>query len=213
MAYLVDLGRLEEFVKSTCSGDPAHDWWHVVRVRKLSALLARDMHCDHELVDLIALLHDTWDWKLDNAPSNRERATKLLRELGFTEERIRLIVAMVDTIGYKGSEVPDPESPVEVDVVRDADRLDAMGAIGIARAFAYGGSRARPIHDPDTPPIRHRTPEEYRKTGTTTINHFYEKLLLLRARMRTKRGKELARGRHQFMIMFLEEFFAEWDAP
>lgn len=212
MAHLTDLARLEEFVRTACSVDPAHDWWHVVRVRKLSATISYDMPCDRELVDLVALLHDAWDWKLGNVSTMKMKALTLLKELGFTDEKVGLIAGMVDMIGFNGSEVQDPESPVEVDIVRDADRLDAMGAIGIARAFSYGGKSGRPIYDPLTPPVHHRTREDYRKSTSSTINHFYEKLLLLGGRMRTKKGRELAQRRHEFMVMFLEEFFAEWSA-
>jgi uncharacterized protein len=165
------------------------------------------------IVELAALLHDIADWKLNDGDSSvgPKMAKEWLDSQGLeppmTEHACRIIAG----ISFKGAKVKQPALSLEGQVVQDADRLDAMGAIGIARAFAYGGSKGRTIYDPAAKPAEHRTAKEFLKNNSTTINHFYEKLLLLKDRMNTPAGKQIAEERHRFMKEFLRQFYEEWS--
>jgi uncharacterized protein len=165
------------------------------------------------IVELAALLHDIADWKSHGGDSTigPEMARVWLNSLGVEPTVIERVCRIVANISFKGAGVAQPELSLEGKVVQDADRLDALGAIGIARAFAYGGAKGRMIHDPEVQPTEHRTAEAYLKGGGTTINHFYEKLLLLKDRMNTATGKALAEKRHRFMEDYLRRFFEEWE--
>ncbi|PSN82818.1 hypothetical protein B9Q13_03915 [Candidatus Marsarchaeota G2 archaeon ECH_B_SAG-G16] len=204
--------EIEKFVRSLSDEEPsAHDWWHTQRVRRLSLEIAKTEVCDIRKVEIIALLHDVWDWKVPNNQAKKRMALELLQKLGLKKEEIDEIVCAVEAVSFKGALVEDVPTTKEGEIVRDADRLDAMGAIGIARAFSYGGKAGRPIHTPEIPPKLHSSFEEYAHSSSSTVNHFYEKLLHLKQRMKTKRAKELAEARHEFMLKFLERFFLEWE--
>lgn len=174
--------------------------------------IARDEKADAFMVEIAALLHENGDWKSGHDESEAMGQIEArLASLGVDQLVIDRVVEIIVGIPYRGSSVPDPSMGREGQCVRDADRLDAIGAIGIARTFAYGGSTGRPIYDPDVPPVRNVTEVEYRSRQGTTANHFSEKLLLLRERMETKLGRALADHRHQVMVQFLEELKKEWN--
>lgn len=201
-------------VRSLCLGEGSgHDWWHIHRVRQLGLRLAQEEGADPYIVELAILLHDVADWKFrggDETAGSRE-ATLWLRGLGAEDAVVRHVAEIIAGLSYKGAGVPTPMSTIEGMVVQDADRLDAIGAIGIARAFAYGGHRGRELHSPDVPPEPHGSFDSYKKSTGPTINHFYEKLLLLKDRMNTKGARRIAIERHRTMELFLERFFKEWD--
>lgn len=209
----------EAFVRERLQGDASgHDWFHTDRVRRLALRLAREEEAagatlDHRVVELAALLHDLDDWKFaggDEAAAPRA-ATAWLSGHGVDTKTISHVAEIVGTLSFKGAGVPTPMRTIEGAVVQDADRLDAIGAIGIARTFAYGGFRGIPMHDPDVFPELHETFAIYKASVGTTINHFPEKLLLLRDRMNTAAARRLAARRHVVMESFLTQFLAEWD--
>jgi uncharacterized protein len=189
-----------------------HDWWHTDRVRRTALRLAAEEGADPLVVELAALLHDVGDWKL--AGGDIHAAPRLARDWlesqGADAAVVDHVAEIVATLSFKGAGVPTPMRTVEGAVVQDADRLDAIGAIGVARAFAYGGSRGRPLHDPDAAPRLHASFEEYRRSAGGTLNHFHEKLLLLRDRMNTPTARAIAEERHRFMEEFVARFVAEW---
>lgn len=201
-------------VKQKLQGEGSgHDWWHIYRVWQVSKLIGRGEKADATIVELAALLHDIADWKFHNGDESvgPRIAREMLTAHSVPENIIDDVCEIIATISFKGASVKTPMRTLEGRVVRDADRLDALGAIGIARAFAYGGHKGRPLHDPNIKPTMHRTKKAYMSHSQgTTINHFYEKLLLLKNRMNTKSGKRLARGRHQFIKRYLKQFFNEW---
>lgn len=190
-----------------------HDWWHVERVRRLALRIAKEEGANLVIVELGALLHDVADHKFhdgdETAGPNASR--EWLCRYGVDPEIVEAVVGIVQQVSFKGAGVPDRVSSLEGKVVQDADRLDALGAIGIARTFAYGGFRKQTLWDPDVPPVLHASFDAYKKSSSPTINHFYEKLLLLKDRMHTRTGKRLAEARHALMERFLEAFFAEWN--
>ncbi len=202
--------EVEEKLKDQESG---HDWWHVLRVWNNAKLIARDEEVNLFIVELGALLHDIADWKFHDGDESvgPHVARELLKKHGVNEEVIAHVCNIVATISYKGAGVVTPMKTKEGEVVQDADRLDALGAIGIARTFTYGGHKNRPLYDPSIPPMLHQDKEAYKKNVGPTINHFYEKLLLLKDRMNTQTGKHLAQNRHVFMEKYLEQFFDEWN--
>jgi uncharacterized protein len=190
-----------------------HDWWHVYRVWKTAVTIGQAEQVDLFVVALAALLHDVADWKFrdgDDAAGGRA-AREWLARLGIEDPVILHVCRIITDLSFKGAGVSTPMESREGMVVQDADRLDALGAIGIARAFAYGGHRGQQIHDPELPPKQHATFEEYKRSTSTSINHFYEKLLLLKGRMNTDMGKTIAEERHAFLVQFLERFFHEWE--
>lgn len=202
------------FVKRTlANAEGGHDWWHIYRVWKLSQRIARDENADLFVVELGALLHDIADSKFHNG--NEEvgprRAREFLDTLNVDTGIIRHVELIVANISFKGGNHIQLFKSKELDVVQDADRLDAMGAIGIARTFNYGGHKNRAIYDPEVKPNLNMTKEEYKNSTAPTLNHFYEKLLLLKDKMNTDSGKKLAEKRHRFMEQYLEEFFREWS--
>lgn len=191
-----------------------HDWHHIERVWKLARRIAAAEGADREIVELAALVHDIADWKFhdgDDSVGPRE-AAKLLRAEGAADDVIAAVVDIVATISYKGAGVATAMRTLEGRCVQDADRLDALGAIGIARCFAYGGHAGRLLYDPAVPPVLHATAEAYKAARGTSLNHFYEKLLLLKERMNTPAGKVLAEERHRYMEGFIAQFLAEWQA-
>jgi uncharacterized protein len=207
------LRRAEAFARERMHGDGSgHDWWHVDRVRNTALRLAAAEGADAYVVELAALLHDVWDHKLhggDSTVAPREVRAWLL-DAGAAAEVAEHVAEIVRDLSFKGAGVATPMRTLEGAVVQDADRLDAMGAVGIGRAFAFGGSRGRPMHDPDAAPAQHPSFEAYSSAEGTTLNHFPEKLLLLRDRMNTAAGRRTAEERHRFMEAFLERFVAEW---
>jgi uncharacterized protein len=202
----------EDFVRASMGADTAgHDHWHAFRVRDLALRLARAEGADSEVVEIAALLHDVGDEKVSGDPAGPGKAARAyLESCSVDSWMIEHICAIVDVVSYHGSGVADAPTDLEGRCVRDADRLDAMGAIGIARAFAYGGHLGRPIHDPDQAPVEADSLAAYRAGGRTTINHFDEKLLRLAARMGTDSGRAMAVERQAVMREFLERFAAEW---
>jgi len=204
----------QTYVRETLQSDSSgHDWWHIHRVRNLALRLAQAEEADVFVSELGALLHDIADWKFHHGDTEigAQRAAQWLRSLDVPEEITLQVSAIVSSISFKGAGVkPEPLS-LEGAVVQDADRLDAIGAVGIARTFAYGGHFNRTMHDPSINPTEHQTFEQYKNNEGTTINHFYEKLLLLKARLNTASAKQIAQHRHDYMENFLTEFFAEWQ--
>jgi uncharacterized protein len=192
-----------------------HDWAHIRRVWHVARALAQQTpQADPLVTELGALLHDVADWKFHNGDEEAgPRAARQWLESQQAEEAvIQRVEAIIREISFKGLGVATPMSTVEGELVQDADRLDAIGAIGVARAFAYGGHKGRPLHDPAVPPIQHDSFESYKQNTAPTINHFYEKLLHLRERLNTPAARRVAEERHQFMERFLEQFLREWDS-
>jgi uncharacterized protein len=190
-----------------------HDWWHVYRVWSMAKRIAKEESANSFIVELAALLHDIGDWKFHHGDDTvgPRMARRILSKQGVPEEIIEHVCEIISTMPFKGARVKAKIKTLEGKVVQDADRLDAVGAIGIARAFAYGGSKNRPIYNPNQKPVLHRTKEEYLRSESSTINHFYEKLLLLKARMNTRTAKRIAKERHKFMEKYLRRFFGEWN--
>ena len=203
-----------EFVKNELSGiEAGHDWEHVKRVWKLAKHIAETEKVDVFVVELGALLHDIADSKFHGGSEDigPEKAANFLSSLYVDEVVIDQVVKIIKNISYKGgNHVQEFKSP-ELDVIQDADRLDAMGAIGIARTFNFGGYKNRPLYDPEIKPDLNMDKETYKQRLSPTINHFYEKLFLLKDRMNTAEGKRLAQDRHSFMVEFVDRFFEEWD--
>jgi len=208
------LQRTEQFVRDYFGKDSSgHDWWHIHRVRQNALHLAEKEGADPFTVEMAALLHDIGDYKLRSATDAdaRTQIASFLSSIDVESETSESIIAIVEGVSYKGAKVATNPTSLEGKVVQDADRLDAIGAIGVARTFAYGGHKGNPMHDPTETHQEHASFEEYQKGGNTTINHFYEKLLLLKDRMQTTTGKALAEERHAYMQQFLQQFYAEWE--
>jgi len=212
MSYLVE--RIQIEVKKRFSGEgTGHDWHHIDRVRNLALKMAVEEGAEPMTVELAALLHDIADHKFHDhdLTIGPELAKRMILDAGGEVKLAATIAEIVSETSYKGAGVATPVSSVESAVVQDADRLDAMGAIGIARAFAYGGSKHRLLHDPDRKPVLHEEFEAYARDEGTTLNHFHEKLLLLKDRMQTASGKRMAERRHSYMVGFIDEFLTEWE--
>ena len=209
------LEETEAFVRGKMEGEgTGHDWWHVHRVRRMALRLAREEGTDPFVVELAALLHDVADHKFHNGDETAgpRAAREWLRGLGVEPGVVEHVATVIAELSFKGAGVATPMSTAEGRVVQDADRLDAIGAIGIARTFAYGGSRGRPLHDPEATPEAHDSFEAYKASRGPTVSHFHEKLLLLRDRMNTPAARRVAEERHRFMEEFLERFHREWEA-
>jgi len=203
-----------EFVKEKLEGAEAgHDWFHIERVWKLSKKIAKHEECNQEVVELSALLHDIADPKFHNG--DETLALKISR--GFLEGQnapedvIEQVLFVIKNISFKNRGEAPKDLPVELKIVQDADRIDAIGAIGIGRTFNFGGFKNNPMYHPDIQPSLNMSKEEYKKSNGTTINHFYEKLLLLKDLMNTDAGKKIAEERHDFMLRFLDQFYKEWN--
>jgi len=203
--------QTHQFVKQFHAHDTTgHDWWHVERVTRTAKKLAVEEKANLYLVEMAALLHDIDDWKLGDNKNNKTEA--FLLQLGIPEEDKQSILHIIEQVSFKGAEVATPTTTIESMCVQDADRLDAIGAIGIARAFTYGGSKNRSLYEPNIAPTLHHSFEEYKTNHSHTINHFYEKLLLLKERINTPTAKAIAEERHAFMEKFLTQFYREWNA-
>jgi uncharacterized protein len=204
----------EAHVRGLMAGDSSgHDWFHIDRVRRTALAIGREEGADLTVVELAALLHDVADWKF--AGGDHTAGPRAAREWLVSRKvdapLIDHVCQIIASLSFKGAGVPTPMATLEGHVVQDADRLDALGAIGIARTFAYGGHKGQAMHDPEIAPQMHASFDAYKQGGGTTINHFYEKLLLLAARMNTLTGQRLAAARQHYMKRFLEQFLAEWD--
>jgi uncharacterized protein len=211
--------KTKEFVKEKLGSDSSgHDYWHAIRVYKTAKTIAKEEKktypdIDLFLIDISALLHDIADWKYTDGDENEgpRVAGEWLRNNNVDESTIENVSDIIKKISFKGAKVKNQMVLYEGKIVQDADRLDAIGAIGIARTFAYGGSKGRQMYDPDIKPQLHDSSKKYMTNSSPTINHFYEKLLLLKGMMNTKTAKEMAEVRHNFMLLFLDEFYREWD--
>jgi uncharacterized protein len=202
------------FVKETLkNAEGGHDWWHIYRVWQLAKHIAATEKADVFVVELGALLHDIADAKFHDGDESvgPQLAQNFLRSQGVDTQIIEHVVNIINNISFGGGNQTQHFSSPELDIVQDADRLDALGAIGIARTFNYGGFKNREMYNPEIAPSLNMTKEEYRNSTAPTINHFYEKLLLLKDRMNTETGKRMAEKRHQYMKEYLSEFYAEWE--
>ncbi|WP_366185656.1 HD domain-containing protein [Flavobacterium ovatum] len=206
------------FVKrKLVNAEGGHDWFHIERVYKNALLIAQEEDCDLTVVKLGALLHDIADSKFHPDSSGGDEtigpktARLFLENQNVEESTIQQVINIIENISFKGGNFENCFNSTELEVVQDADRLDAIGAIGIARAFNYGGFKNRAMFDPNIDPNMNMTKEEYKKSTAPTINHFYEKLLLLKDTMNTESGKKIAFQRHQYMQGFLSQFYAEWE--
>jgi len=202
------------FVRKEQEGESSgHDWWHTYRVWKLAEQISKSESADSFIVQLAALLHDIADHKFNNGDlkAGRSIITDHLSTLGINQDSIEFINDIVENISFKGANVEESALSIEGKIVQDADRLDAIGAVGIARAFAYGGFSNRVIYNPDIKPEIHSDFQSYRSNTAPSINHFYEKLLLLKDRMHTTSAKKIAEERHRFMEQYLNQFFNEWE--
>ncbi|MES2779591.1 MAG: HD domain-containing protein [Bacteroidota bacterium] len=190
-----------------------HDWFHIERVWKSSKTIAQQEHANILVVELGALLHDIADSKFNDGDEEigPQKATTFLQSLALDITTINQVVYIIRNISFKEGKEQPAQRTAELDVVQDADRLDAIGAIGVARAFNYGGFKNRELHNPEIKPNLNMSKEEYKTSNAPTINHFYEKLLLLKDLMNTKTGKQLATQRHQFMEQYLTQFYNEWE--
>ena len=208
------IANTETFVKETLkNAEGGHDWFHILRVWNNSKLISKNEQVDEFVVELGALLHDIADSKFYNGDESigPKVAREFLESQQVKEAIITHVEQIITNISYKGGNFNQKFTSPELDVVQDADRLDAIGAIGIARCFNYGGFKNRSLYNPDIQPNLNMTKEEYKKSDAPTINHFYEKLLLLKDKMNTSTGKKIAEERHQYMETFLQQFYDEWN--
>lgn len=201
-----------KFIKEIFQNDfSGHDLFHSMRVYRTAINIAEAEHADMQVVALAALLHDVDDRKLSPMTAEKkENAARFMRSQNVPESEIRQVCQIIDEVSFKGTDSVRPSTP-EGKCVQDADRLDALGAIGIARTFAYGGSHNRAIYDPELPPRTAMNQAQYYSSKSTSLNHFYEKLFLLEGMMNTETGKAIARKRTQYMQQFVDEFLNEWD--
>lgn len=202
------------YIKTKLLGEGSgHDWWHVYRVWKNAIHIGKQENADMFVIELAALLHDIADWKFydGNDEIGPQMAKLWLEKLSVDNAVITHVCQIIKDVSFKGAGVDTKMKTTEGMVVQDADRLDAIGAIGIARTFAYGGSKGREIYNPDIKPEIHQSFEKYKNSQSPTLNHFYEKLLLLKELMNTTTAKNMAKNRHIIMENFLEEFYQEWS--
>ena len=205
--------KTAEYIKKEFSGDSSgHDWWHIYRVWKNAITICKYEKANSYIVELAALLHDLDDWKFNESENETPlRARAWLDSCGVEISAVDKVCEIITHISYKGANVENKMKSLEGFIVQDADRLDAIGAIGIGRAFAYGGYKNRPMYDPGSKPEMHASFEQYKNSKSATINHFYEKLLLLKDMMNTKTAKRIAEQRHEVMLKFLDQFMNEWE--
>lgn|SRR5690554_1872376 len=218
---IFDDASVEEIIRNTIAfvkdelkdAEGGHDWFHIERVYKNSMLISEGEKVDKIVVALGALLHDIADSKFHNGDDTvgPKKAREFLKTQNVGEEIIEHVVKIIENVSFSGGNKTQEFTSLELEVVQDADRLDALGAIGIARTFNYGGFKNRKLYDPEITPKLNMSPSEYKASNAPTINHFYEKLLLLKDRMNTETGRKIAIERHQFMETFLDHFYAEWN--
>ena len=202
------------FVKEKLeNAEGGHDWFHIERVYKNSLLIAQEEDCDLTVVELGALLHDIADSKFHDGDETigPRTARAFLERENVSVETIAHVINIIENISFKGGNFGQQFNSIELEIVQDADRLDAIGAIGIARCFNYGGFKNRALYNPAIPPKFNMSKEEYKTSESPTLNHFYEKLLLLKDKMNTPSGKKMALERHHYMENFLSQFYAEWE--
>jgi uncharacterized protein len=205
--------QTEQFVRNELGEDSTgHDWFHVMRVRRSALHICREEKTgDPFTIEMAALLHDIPDEKInESADKGKQKLDSFLQTIFLPEEAKKHIIQIIDSISYKGGRKTELQT-IEAKMVQDADRLDAIGAIGIARAFAYGGKKGQLIYDPTIKVREEMSLEEYRKGKSTSIHHFYEKLLKLKDLLNTDTARKMADSRHQMMVLFLEQFYQEWD--
>lgn len=203
-----------DFVKENLkNAEWGHDWWHIYRVWKTAQHISKTESWNPLIIELWALLHDIADSKFHNGDEEiwPRKAKNFLISLNISEEIITHVVNIIENISFKGGNHIQKFHSLELNVVQDADRIDALGAIGIARTFNYGGYKNRELYNPEIPPKLNMSKDEYKASTAPTLNHFYEKLLLLKDKMNTQTGKQMAHHRHEYMEKFLEEFHSEWE--
>ena len=208
------LENTQNFVKKQLkNAESGHDWFHIERVYKNALLIAKEEICNIEVVQLAALLHDIADSKFHDGDETvgPKVARNFLTNENVAEEIISHVVSIIENISFKGGNFKQNFHSKELEIVQDADRLDAIGAIGIARTFNYGGFKNRDIYNPEILPNLSMSKDAYKNSTAPTINHFYEKLLLLKDKMNTETGKKIAQKRHEFMELYLEQFYGEWN--
>ena len=208
--------KTASFVRDSLEGEGSgHDWWHIQRVWNTGKYIGTQTteKADIFIIELAALLHDIADHKFHDGDTTigPKVARDWLESISVQEIAIKHVCEIIQDLSFKGAEVATPMKTLEGKIVQDADRLDAIGAIGIARAFAFGGHKSRELYNPEVKPTKHSTFDAYRKDKGHTINHFYEKLFLLKDRMNTAAGKKLAQERHEFMEEYVDRFLREWD--
>ena len=209
---LIEKTRL--YVENELAGDGSgHDWWHVYRVWSIAKKITQKENADPTIVELSALLHDIADWKFNDGDESAgpRQATAWLNKNGVDPRLVGEVCEIISTLSYKGAGVATPMRTIEGKIVQDADRLDAIGAVEIARTFAYGGNKNRLMYHPEETPVMHESFDHYKNNKGHTINHFHEKLLLLKDRMNTESAKKLAEQRHLFMENYLDRFHKEWN--
>ena len=207
------INKVKEYIEKNFKGEPTgHDWWHTFRVWQMAKKIAQKEGGDLFLIELGALLHDIADWKFYDGDFKvgSKKAEDLLKKLKIDEKTIKEVCHIVNNVSFKGAGVKNGIKTKEGKIVQDADRLDVIGAVGIARTFAYGGYKGREIYNPGIKPKLHKSFKAYKDGKTTSINHFYEKLLLLKDRLNTKTAKKIAQSRHKFLEDYLKQFFKEW---
>lgn len=208
------INQTKTYVQQTLEhAEGGHDWWHIHRVWGNAKLIAKGEQADYFVIELAALLHDIADAKFHGGDEEIGPATagKWLQSLDVDAETVIHVQQIIRHMSFKASFGQVTFTSKEMQIVQDADRLDAIGAIGIARAFSYGGFKGRALYDPTIQPQLNLTKEEYKNTTAPTINHFYEKLLLLKDKMNTDTGRQIAQQRHDYLLQFLEQFYAEWN--
>lgn len=214
MASHSAVNHIARYVKMHQQQSGGHDWWHVYRVWQVAKFLGKMEGADLVVVQLAALLHDLADWKFHGATAQVKEADAVLKKFRIDEGTRRCVVDIVSKISFKGANSKNKMSSLEGYVVQDADRLDALGALGIARVFEYGGRKGRVMHNPTKKIKKFLSEKEYVKTtassSATTLEHFYQKILLLKDRMNTKTGRRIAENRHKFLKLYLNEFHKEW---
>lgn len=203
------ISKTEKFVKDKLFNEgTGHDWYHIKRVYNLATYLCEKENGDEFIIKMTALLHDIDDWKFS---SNHNVTEDFLKSVDVDEESKNKIMKIINTMSFKGGVEDSSQDSIEGKIVQDADRLDALGAIGIARAFAYGGSKNRLIYDPNIKPKEFKSLDDVKNEENHTVNHFYEKLLKLKDLMNTSTAKQIAEERHRFMELYLDEFYYEWN--
>lgn len=208
------LKNTELFVKESLkNAEGGHDWFHIERVWNNAKLITKNEKADIFIVEIGALLHDIADSKFHNGNETLgpKIASEFLQKQKVSAEIIDQVVKIIENVSFKGGNIQQKFNSMELKIIQDADRLDALGAIGIARTFNYGGFKGRSLYNPDIEPDLNMSKEQYKTSDAPTINHFYEKLLLLKERMNTETGREIAKKRHEFMELYLEQFYAEWN--
>ncbi|MFP4061143.1 MAG: HD domain-containing protein [Bacteroidota bacterium] len=203
----------EQFVKNELNAaDSGHDWHHAYRVWKMARLLAKDTNADTTIIEIAALIHDVADVKINNNPlAGISRCKIFLNSLEITSEQQVKILEIIQNLSFRKEAPPALKKNLEFMLVQDADRLDALGAIGIARVFSYGQKSGQPLHDPDLVPRLGMSKEEYKQNKSTSLNHFHEKLFLLKDLMNTSKARNIAKEREEFMKRFIEQFLSEWN--